>query len=139
MDRFLLNADTLNNKSDLFGAASSALCMIHCIITPFVFIAQSCSMSCCASKPLWWSMIDYIFLAVSFVAIRHSAKHTSLAWIAPLLYVSWGLLTFFIINERLLLVSLPSQLMYVPAFGLVFLHIYNRRHVQCLDTDCCPS
>jgi hypothetical protein len=39
-----------NVKSqDTIGAAASFLCMIHCVATPFIFIAQACSHTPAAS------------------------------------------------------------------------------------------
>ncbi len=32
-------------ESDIVGAVASGLCALHCIATPFLFIAQSCSTS----------------------------------------------------------------------------------------------
>ena len=81
-------------------------------------------------------MVDYLFLLISILAIQHSAKHTSLKWMPIALYVSWGLLTFMILNERLHLLSLPHQAAYLPAFSLVTLHLYNRRFCQCEDGQC---
>jgi hypothetical protein len=54
---------TLNN-SDGIGALASTLCLIHCLITPFIFVVQSCATSCCASAPAWWLFFDYFFLII---------------------------------------------------------------------------
>ena len=51
---------------DSVGIIASTLCMIHCIGTPFIFIAKACSATCCSEAPLWWVIIDYIFLFISF-------------------------------------------------------------------------
>ena len=51
---------------DKIGIAATALCMIHCIGTPFIFIAKACSTACCAGAPLWWQLIDYFFLIITF-------------------------------------------------------------------------
>ena len=37
------------------------LCLVHCIATPFIFITQACTASCCAESPIWWQSIDYVF------------------------------------------------------------------------------
>ncbi len=136
MNNFPFTFNAIDTKSDLFGAAASALCVVHCIATPFIFLAQSCSASC-ASKPLWWSMIDYLFLAISILAIHHSAKQTSLKWMPTALYISWGVLAFLILNERLHLFSVFHQALYLPAFSLVSLHLYNRKYCQCEEGECC--
>ena len=54
---------------DSIGMIAGTLCAIHCIATPFLFVAKACSTVCCADAPLWWKAIDYIFLVISFIAI----------------------------------------------------------------------
>ena len=40
-------------KPDSIGVLSSALCMIHCIATPFFFVATACTATCCSAAPLY--------------------------------------------------------------------------------------
>jgi hypothetical protein len=61
-------------KSDTFGAIASTLCMIHCFITPFIFLANTCIVGDCESSPSWWKNLDYIFLIISFFAVHSSVK-----------------------------------------------------------------
>ena len=37
----------LKINSDLIGALASALCTIHCLVTPFIFLASTCARDCC--------------------------------------------------------------------------------------------
>jgi len=62
----------LKQKPDSIGAIASTLCLIHCLATPFVFIAQSCTLTCCNGVPMWWGSIDYIFLIISFFTVYRS-------------------------------------------------------------------
>ena len=65
-------------KPDILGALASSLCLIHCIATPFIFIAQSSVAICCHEEtPFWWKSIDYVFLVISFFAIFWSVKTTT--------------------------------------------------------------
>ena len=64
-------------KSDTIGVLSSGLCMIHCLATPFFFVATVCSTTCCNTAPLWWQWLDYFFLVVSFIAVRYSTISTN--------------------------------------------------------------
>jgi len=123
----------IDSKSDLFGAFASGICLIHCLATPLIFVAQACSStsSSCDSSPLWWSMIDYIFLVISFVAIHYSTKNTSAKWMPTVLYLSWGLLALVLLNERFSFVPIPHAVIYLPAFSLVVLHLYNRKYCRC--------
>lgn len=127
----------LTKKADLIGALASSLCLVHCLATPFIFVAHSVSSACCADAPTWWKWIDYIFLVVSFGAIVHSARHSSKKWIKHALWISWSLLAVVIINERLGGVSIPYGLNYLPALGLVGFHLYNKKYCQCVKEKCC--
>ena len=55
------------------------------------------------------------------------------------LYVSWGLLAAYIIGEKFHLIHLAHEWMFLPALGLVFLHLYNRRHCNCEDDQYTPD
>jgi|GEM_PF-3179353 len=48
-------------NADFIGAMSSGLCLMHCLATPFLFIAKACTATCCADTPSWWQLIDYLF------------------------------------------------------------------------------
>lgn len=126
-------------SSDILGAMSSGLCLIHCLATPFIFIAQSCTAasSCCDNAPIAWSMIDYFFIAISFFAVRWSTKTTSKNWIKYALWISWVTTFIMILNERMDIFSVPRLGFYIPALALVILHLYNRKYCQCYDDACC--
>ncbi|MEM9919501.1 MAG: MerC domain-containing protein [Bacteroidota bacterium] len=132
----LYSQDVINDRSDMFGAFASGLCLIHCLVTPLIFVAQACTTSCCATGPTWWGMIDYLFLGISIIAIYYSAKSTSIKWMPIALYASWLLLAICILNERFGLFHVNQFVNYVPAIGLVGLHLYNRKYCQCDDDKC---
>ena len=72
-------AKNINFSYDNLGIIASTLCMIHCIGTPFLFIAKACSTTCCADAPLWWKAIDYAFLIISFllfILLQKSSNNT---------------------------------------------------------------
>ncbi|MGB1207359.1 MAG: MerC domain-containing protein [Chitinophagales bacterium] len=48
-------------KTDKVGIIPSTLCMIYCIATPFLFLAQPYSASCCKASPSWWRSLHFIF------------------------------------------------------------------------------
>ena len=129
----------IDTKSDFFGVIASSLCMIHCLATPLLFVVQASAASCSEVGPWWWRMMDYLFLIISIAAIYHSAKMTSLQWMPKALYTCWGILALLILNEGLHLLPIPHILIYLPAFSLVFLHLYNRKYCRCEETDCCAE
>lgn len=126
-------------KSDTLGAAASAICLVHCIATPFIFLAHTTTACCDVSAPIWWKAIDYIFLVVSFFAVYRSTKTTSKSFIKPALWISWGCLFFVIINEKIELIHINEYLHYIPALALVTLHIYNLKFCQCENESCCTN
>ena len=128
-----------NSKSDFLGAFASSLCMVHCLATPLIFVMQASTASCSEVGPWWWRMIDYLFLIISIAAIYHSAKRTSLQWMPKALYTCWGILALLILNEGLHLLPIPHILIYLPAFSLVFLHLYNRKYCRYSTEKCCVA
>ncbi len=127
----------LKINSDLIGASASTLCTIHCLATPFIFVASACTHSCCASAPTWWTAIDYIFLIISFFAVYRSTKTTSKTWIKPTLLISWIALFSFIILEHNSSIILSDLFKYSSALSLAGFHIYNMKYCQCKNDDCC--
>jgi len=126
-------------KTDQVGIIASALCMIHCLATPFLFIAKSCSATCCEAAPSWWVSLDYLFLLISFFAIYHSSKNTSSSWAKYALWISWSSLLILLINEKLQFLSVSVYTIYIPAIMLVLFHVYNLKYCQCKSDTCCTS
>ena len=116
---------------DSIGIISGFLCMLHCIGTPFLFIAKACSVSCCSEAPLWWQLIDYLFLIISFVAIFFVSKKISKSWLKFAFWFSWVVLLFVILNQTLEIIYLPSNIIYFPAFLTILLHFYNLKFCKC--------
>lgn len=127
----------LKQKSDILGSCVSSLCLVHCILTPFIFVTQTGMSACCTVTPIWWSFIDVFFLVISFFAIYWSTKLTTEKWMKFALWINWFLLFTVIINEKLALFYLPEVTIYIPALTLVILHIYNRKYCKCYVDSCC--
>lgn len=124
------------NWSDTIGALAGGICLIHCIATPFIFVsAVSLGHSHHAESPLWWNIIDIVFLVIGFIAVFRSVKQTTKKSIKYTLWSCWILLAFFILNEKFETVHLPHELIYIPAFGLIFFHLYNKKYCTC-EKDC---
>lgn len=127
----------LKQKADSIGAISSALCLIHCIATPFIFVAQSSLFTLGTAVPSWWKVVDVFFLVISFFAIYRSVKTTSSNWIKPALWFNWVLLFLVIINEKIGVLAIPESSIYIPSIALIVLHVYNRKYCQCSTENCC--
>mgnify|MGYP006145827357 CR=1 FL=1 len=131
-------------KSDSIGMFVSSLCFVHCLATPFLFVAQTCTRTCCADAPLWWRTIDYVFLAVSFVAIWFSTKGATKQWLKVVLWGNWVILSFFLFFEDLANQHLFERVILIPAITLTLFHFFNKisirkqnkYEVQC-GASCC--
>ena len=128
---------SIQQKSDLIGATASALCMVHCVVTPFLFIASACSKSCCSSAPTWWIWLDFIFLFISFLSVYKSLQTTTKEWLKPLLWTAWGSLFICIFIEQFGSFHLNEYFKYGAALSLIGLHLYNLKFCQCKDDKCC--
>jgi Ca2+/Na+ antiporter len=127
----------LSINSDTVGAIASSLCLLHCIVTPLIFIIQPLVAD--TGAPSWWKSMDYVFLLLSFFAVYWSAKNTAKVWMQYALWSFWLALTIAILNEKLEMFSWSEFSIYIPALGLVFLHLYNKKYCQCADEGCCVN
>ena len=63
---------------DTVGAINSSLCVAHCFATPFLFLTQAqTSLVELSSVPLWWQLLNYVFIIVSFFAVKRTVKNSS--------------------------------------------------------------
>ncbi|WP_408031763.1 MerC domain-containing protein [Tenacibaculum xiamenense] len=124
----------LTIDSNNIGIISSSLCFVHCLATPFIFIAKTCTVTCCESSPIWWRLIDLLFLLISFYAVYSASKITNKIWIKIALYLTWIVLLAIILNEYLHFIPLFEEAIYFPSILLIGLHFHNKKH--CKDDNC---
>ena len=127
------------SKPDLVGAMTSGLCAIHCMITPFIFLAKAGSTAVHVEVPVWYQMIDYLFIIISFGAVYLAAKNTSKNWMRTALWTTWAILLLAILNETFEALHLPEAAVYVPALAIAGLHLYNQKYCQCEEECCVPA
>ena len=132
-----MNTFSFSFNSDKIGIISSTLCLVHCIITPFIFIVKACSNTCCSESPIWWHSIDYLFLLIAFIAIWHTTTKKMKHWLKISFWSSWVLLLAVILNESLQVFHFSNYLLYIPAFSIITLHLYNLFFCQCSNEKCC--
>ena len=116
------------NRADLFGAAISGICAVHCTLTPLFF----------AARPLlhtghhaghWWATLDYIFLVLSLLAVAYSARRTASRTVRISLWAGWALFAGGLLLEPLEL-SFAKGLMYAGSVTLIVAHLWNHRHCK---------
>lgn len=127
------------SSPDFLGVAASALCAVHCMATPFIFLAKACTDTCCTDAPLWWRLIDYLFLGISFAAIYYATKTSTKRWIKQALWFTWVVLLLTLLDEGIGMALLPEHFIYLPAGAIVVLHLYNQKYCQCADDKCCTE
>ncbi|MEM9077324.1 MAG: MerC domain-containing protein [Bacteroidota bacterium] len=124
-------------KSDWIGMLASGLCLIHCLATPFLFIANASIGVHGENHPAWWGVLDIVFLVLSFFAVYWSIRNTSRTWIKYGFGISWLILASVVLNEKFELFHIAEEAIYPPTLGLIFLHFYNRYYCRCEDETCC--
>ena len=127
------------NHSDIWGAAASGLCAIHCAITPLFFASRPVLEGSALGQSggqCAWSGFDYIFLVISFFAVWYSVKYTSRAAIKWILWVSWLVFAAGLLTE-ILHFPFAKWLMYSGSVALVITHIFNHLYCQkCKVGEC---
>lgn len=131
--------DIISRKSDKVGATASLLCFLHCLLTPVLFLVQTCPFDNCGESPIWWKNIDYIFIIISFFAIYRSTTAASKKFMIYLFWINWTILFLLITNEKFELFKIPEIMTYISAISLAGLHLYNFKYCKCNDDDCCTS
>ena len=129
---------TLTTKnSDYLGAVAGILCIIHCIITPLLFVINAELAT--KSTLLALQVIGYMFLIISFFAVYKSAVNTTNNVVKVLFFVLWSFLLLLILNESFGVFKIAETFTFISAFSLSALHIYNLKYSQCADENCCVN
>ena len=104
-------------KYDMMGIASSFLCMVHCTIIPLFFTIHPIFHRLSENE----AYLNYGFLALSFIAVFHTAKQTA-SWPIKLSFY----LFFILFSSSIVLSDQEEWLEYVSYFasaGLTLTHI----------------
>lgn len=126
-------------KPDTFGALASTLCLIHCLLTPLLFLSHHGITDHHHAAPVWWKSLDFLFIGISFIAVYRSTQTSSKQLMKYFLWCSWIGLAALILNEKLGVLEIPEYVINISAITLAVLHIYNLRYCQCNDENCCNN
>jgi hypothetical protein len=119
-------------QSDIFGAAVSGLCAIHCTLTPLIFAAKPILETSVSGHKItsnFWTAFDYVFLVLSLLAVWYSSVYTNHKTLKWALWLAWLIFSLGIISEQLH-VKNGIWLMYLGSLSLVYAHIKNYRHCK---------
>ena len=61
----MVNMNISLKKPDTIGSIVSSLCVVHCLLTPLLFAAQSFTATQNDLVPFWWKNLDYVFISIS--------------------------------------------------------------------------
>jgi hypothetical protein len=84
-----------------------------------------------------WQSLNFLFLAISFIAIYHSVQNSSNSYVKILFFLNWLILSALILIELFEILSIAEFYTYIAATSLSILHIYNLNYCRCEDDSCC--
>ena len=135
MDSF----NIVKSKSDVLGVLASGLCAVNCAATPLVFMAlptmeASCSATGCCTG--YWGALDYLFLALSAVAVWFSTRKSGFRSLKRLLWAFWAVFGVGLLAGSTIGTD-GKWLMYLGSAGLVFTHLYNIQYCKSCESGLC--
>ena len=125
--------NSILRKPDTLGAIASGFCILHCLLTPLLFAAQSLSIKNLEGASIWWKNLDFIF------SIYRSTKLSTNSLIKISFWIFWIIIFFLILNEKFLWFEIEEIFIFTTASTLICLHIYNLNFCQCKTDECCVS
>lgn len=102
-------------SADWLGMTSASLCVIHCLLTPFLVLG--------ASHLAWWHDISWLFLVLSGIAVYLATRGGTSLGIKVLIWASFSVLALSIIGEEYW--EPFHEISYVASLGLVIGHFWN--------------
>lgn len=104
---------------DKIGIWSSILCIVHCLAVPVV-MAYGNGLD--LHENHWWDVLQVVFIAIAFWAVKHAVGHTPLTWMKGLFWLSFTTLVISMIFHHS---ALGEVLNYGAALTLIALHALN--------------
>lgn len=112
---------------DLIGILASSLCLIHCVITPFLFLSNFLIVSQTSGGKqevlLLWKVLEFGFLILSIWAIYRVTRQKKSVWISFAMYTAWIFLALSVLLELSDVHFFEEQPKYIAAAVLIILHL----------------
>jgi hypothetical protein len=116
------------NVADCLGATASAFCLLHCTVVSASVLALPLLVGTEGGhESRFWSGLDYIFLAISLVAVWYAGRGTRHSLHRRLLWLAWFVFAAGILAESFRF-AFGHGLMYLGSVGLIVVHLLNMRH-----------
>ncbi len=109
--------DYKTKYADFLGILSSVLCIIHCLIFPFIFLWFN------YQHQSAWHMLDYVFILLAGMAVYGSSKHNPFIFLKIAFWLSYLLFAVSLILHETLWYSFYLSL--VASVSLVVCHLFN--------------
>lgn len=128
----LFHSSRYTTIADKLGIASAVICAVHCLIIPLLVLLKYSWRDSVAHVhaghadvlPVWWHLLDYLFLVVGLVAVAHASAHAAGRWVRVALWFFLLCLAVAVVFEDNL-----HWMAYIASAGLIFTHFINiRRH-----------
>jgi len=122
-----MKTDLLSRKADYLGITGSALCLIHCLVTPILLMTTTVLHD--GHLRIGYLSLDYVFIGVNTAAVYFATRSVGSSIIKKAL---WGFLTLLVVAITLEDVNDTFRLMgYAASAGLIVTHLINvRQHRQ---------
>lgn len=115
-------SEKVRSKYDKFGILSSFLCIIHCTIWPIAF-----ALLANVHHPFSHAL-DFLFVAVSLVAVYFSSKNSSSLFIKSALWLSVCVFISGVVLEHYYIMG--KNIALIGSAGLIIFHFFNIRHYK---------
>ena len=126
------------NFYDYLGITGSGLCLIHCLAMPVLFFIQnSFAKDFLKGMDLENIYLDYLFIALSFVAIFSITKQNDSWKITASFWLFFLLFSISILFEEDF--EYLNFLGYGASLGLIITHIININHIKKCQIENCQS
>lgn len=127
----------LKKYADQIGIAASGLCLVHCLLMPFILAfwlqADHCTPGTHCHDEGGGFQFDYLFLAFSAAAVWLAAGHCSRRWLKALMWSFFALLAGGVLLEPVFEGAHIATIF--AAVGLAATHFLNWRFCR----QCNPS
>ena len=114
---------------DLIGILASSLCLIHCVITPFLFLSNFLIVietSGGKQEVLHlWKVLEFGFLILSIWAIYRVTRQKKTLWISYAMYTAWMFLALSVLLELADVHFFQDNPKYIAAAVLIIVHLYH--------------
>ncbi|MFN4081432.1 MAG: MerC domain-containing protein [Saprospiraceae bacterium] len=122
----------LHRYADQIGIAASGLCLVHCLLMPFILTIWLQSDRCaahagCCDKTTGFNY-DYLFLAFSALAVWLASGHCSRRWVKIMMWTCFVLLAGGLFLEYWF--EGAHHAMILAAVGLAVSHLLNWRYCR---------